>query len=315
MTPELPIGLSSGNLLLREIKNYPILAPDELEALAKIKDRGLAAASLLDTSIHEPDMLIDVELGRQAEEKIVLANMGLVTSTANRYQGLGLDFEDLFQEGCFGLMHAARNYDWKKGVQFSTYAVPCIEGEILKAIADTSNPIRIPRNYGAVATKLRRIKRELKAELGTEPSLDEIYSTYTSTSYDDYLDGKVEENPQETSKTTAENILRATNPQSWELLTEEEIADWEDSGSFAQRMADTAQIATALDYTFKPGRNCFTGEKTLRNREICVMSLNGFSNKEISEELGITRERVRQILKKYLPILGDSLQDSPLPTP
>ncbi len=105
--------------------------------------------------------------------KIVENNLGLVHSCANRFKGRGVDYDDLFQAGCIGLIKAADKFDETRGFSFSTYAVPVILGEIKKIFRD-GGAIKIGRTIKEKARNAQSIREELSLSLGREPTVGEI---------------------------------------------------------------------------------------------------------------------------------------------
>lgn len=104
---------------------------------------------------------------------LVTENLGLVHSCANRFRGRGVDYDDLFQAGCVGLIKAAAGFDPELGFRFSTYAVPAILGEIKRIFRD-GGTVKIGRAAKEKARRLFAIKEQLSMELGKEPSVSEI---------------------------------------------------------------------------------------------------------------------------------------------
>jgi RNA polymerase primary sigma factor len=131
---------------------YPLLTAAEEVELAKAIERGDLAA----------------------KERMINSNLRLVVSIARRYQGHGLPFPDLIQEGMFGLIRASEKFDWRRGFKFSTYATLWIQQSIQRALSNTSRTIRIPVHIEQRQRKLARTERELTTELGREPSDEEL---------------------------------------------------------------------------------------------------------------------------------------------
>ena len=109
----------------------------------------------------------------EAREQLINENLRLVVGIARRFVGRGYELEDLFQIGSIGLMKAVDKFDPSYNVQFSTYAVPMIIGEIRRFIRD-DNPIKVSRALKETAFKGRRAKQILGQHLGREPSVSEI---------------------------------------------------------------------------------------------------------------------------------------------
>lgn len=106
-------------------------------------------------------------------QQFVEENMGLVHACANRFRGRGVEYDDLFQAGCVGLVKAANGFDASLGYAFSTYAVPAILGEIKRIFRD-GGAVKIGRAAKEKARLLLRIRDTLAAELDREPTIEEI---------------------------------------------------------------------------------------------------------------------------------------------
>lgn len=110
---------------------------------------------------------------KQAQDKIIEENTGLVWSVVRRFLGRGHDAEDLFQVGCIGLIKAVQKFDMSFNVKFSTYAVPMIMGEIKRFIRD-DGIIKVSRSLKELAAKARKAKEALTERHGREPTVNEI---------------------------------------------------------------------------------------------------------------------------------------------
>ncbi len=106
------------------------------------------------------------------EEKIE-NNIGLVYSIANRFAGKGVDYEDLVQIGCVGLIKAVDNFDESRGFSFSTYAVPLIIGEIRQFFRDDGT-VKVSRSVKELGRKIAKLKEEFILDKGVEPTISEI---------------------------------------------------------------------------------------------------------------------------------------------
>ena len=106
-------------------------------------------------------------------ENLIKDNFGLVHACANKFRGRGVDYDDLFQAGCVGLVKAADNFDASRGFAFSTYAVPVILGEIRRIFRD-GGAVKIGRSLKEKARNAMKIRDELSAELGREPTVSEL---------------------------------------------------------------------------------------------------------------------------------------------
>jgi RNA polymerase primary sigma factor len=139
-------------LLLSEISLHPLLTAAEEVALAKRIERG--------------DIV--------AKHRMVESNLRLVVSIAKRYRGFGLPLLDLIQEGAIGLNRAVEKFDWRRGHKFSTYATWWIRQAIQRAISNNARTIRIPVHVLERRRKVETTMRQLETELGRRPTRDEI---------------------------------------------------------------------------------------------------------------------------------------------
>jgi RNA polymerase primary sigma factor len=143
---------SGVELFLAEIGRHRLLSAAEEVALAKRVERGDLAA----------------------KKQMVNANLRLVVSIAKRYRGRGVPFLDLIQEGTLGLNRAVEKFDWRLGYKFSTYAHWWIRQAVERAIASQARTIRLPFHVIERRQKLARAARALAPALGREPSLEEL---------------------------------------------------------------------------------------------------------------------------------------------
>ena len=111
---------------------------------------------------------------QRARKMLVERNLRLVISVAKRYRGMGLPFEDLIQEGNLGLLRAVQRFDPELGHRFSTYATWWIRQAVSRALADKGRTIRLPVHAGEKMRKTTRTSNELSAELGREPTDEEV---------------------------------------------------------------------------------------------------------------------------------------------
>ena len=113
------------------------------------------------------------EWDKEAREKLISGNLRLVLSVIQRFNNRGENPDDLFQVGCIGLMKAIDHFDVNQGVQFSTYGVPMIIGEVRRFLRD-NNSVRVSRSMRDTAYKAIQCKEKLTAENGKEPTVEEI---------------------------------------------------------------------------------------------------------------------------------------------
>jgi len=152
LSTEAPLTTDSLQMFLNEAGRYPLLTAAEEVELAK-----------------------RIELGdMRAKERMITSNLRLVVSIARRYQTQGITLGDLIQEGVIGLIRATEKFDWRRGFKFSTYATWWIRQAVTRALADKGRTIRIPVHVVEREQKVSRTERELAAKLGYAPSDDEI---------------------------------------------------------------------------------------------------------------------------------------------
>jgi RNA polymerase primary sigma factor len=152
LTADAPLTTDSLQLFLNEAGRYPLLTAAEEVELAKRIERG--------------DMV--------AKERMITSNLRLVVSIARRYQTQGITLGDLIQEGVIGLIRATEKFDWRRGFKFSTYATWWIRQAVQRGVANKARTIRIPVHVVEREQKVARTERELFARLGHLPSEEEI---------------------------------------------------------------------------------------------------------------------------------------------
>mgnify|MGYP000444748370 CR=1 FL=1 len=114
-----------------------------------------------------------LELTDRSRQEMIEQNIGLVHSCAHRFKGRGIEYDDLFQAGCMGLVKACDAFDFDRGVRFSTYAVPMIAGEIRRYLRD-NNSIRVSRSLRDTAYKALCAREQLTRLHAKEPTIMEI---------------------------------------------------------------------------------------------------------------------------------------------
>ena len=170
-------------MYLKEIGKVDLLTASEEVDLAMKIEAGLEAtekleaadAGELELTRAEMRRLTRIEnVGLEAKQALISANLRLVVSIAKRYVGRGMLFLDLIQEGNLGLIRAVEKFDYQKGFKFSTYATWWIRQAITRAIADQARTIRIPVHIVETINKLVRVQRQLLQDLGRDPTPEEI---------------------------------------------------------------------------------------------------------------------------------------------
>lgn len=180
------VSFSSGDQVkdyLRAIGKYPLLNAEKEVVLSKRIEAGLYAGHVLEQTMLEgttPPEYQQYELewlaedGVQAQDEFFHSNLRLVVSIAKRYQGMGMDFMEIIQEGNLGLRHAVEMFDFAKGYKFSTYATWWVKQSIHRALANQGRTIRVPIHMSEVVHKLSKMKAKLTDELERDPTVDEL---------------------------------------------------------------------------------------------------------------------------------------------
>ena len=141
----------------------------------KVEICGVNTATLPVLRAAETRSLLERARGGDAaaREKLIAGNLRLVLSVVQRFSGRGESMDDLFQVGCIGLIKAIDAFDLSQGVQFSTYGVPMITGELRRFLRDHS-ALRVSRSMRDTAYKVLQAKEKLTAAGGREPSVEEL---------------------------------------------------------------------------------------------------------------------------------------------
>ncbi len=232
---------------------------------------------------QEIELAKRIEAGdKEAVQQFVLANLRLVVSIAKRYVGRGLSLLDLIQEGNIGLMRAVQRYDWRRGHRFSTHATWWIRQAISRAVADKGRAIRLPVYVNTALNRVRRERQRLVQEMGRDPTEQELA---------DALGMDVER--------LHELEAAPGTPISLELPVGED--EEQELGDVLADEASTSPEEAATTRTMKQEVQEVL-EDVLTPRERLVLQLrfglgNGhtFPLEQVGRQLGITRERVRQI--------------------
>jgi RNA polymerase primary sigma factor len=265
----LPASADSLELFLNEIGRYPLLTAAEEVALAKRVERG----------------------DRAAKERMINSNLRLVVHVAKRYRGHGVPFGDLIQDGVIGLNRAVEKFDWRKGFKFSTYATWWIRQAVQRSVAGQARTIRVPTHVHERRQTLNRHSRKLELDLGRPPTYEELAKAT----------GLALKHVEE-ALSVAEARASLNSPVGDE---DSELGDL-----FADENADDPEELAEDSLRARAVREALS-QLPERERRILELrfGLDGEpqSLEAIGAELGLTRERIRQLETQAMANLSELL--------
>ncbi len=253
------------DVYLHEINRTPLLSREEEQQLARRIRKG----------------------DKKALDRLVKANLRFVVSIAKQYSNQGLPLEDLINDGNLGLIKAAHRFDEKRGYKFISYAVWWIRQAMLQSLAEHSRIVRLPLNRAGTLYRIGKVSRQLDQELGRAPSAKEIAKKL-----------KLSEEEVEDTMHIANTHVSLDDPYSSDQddtslvdYLQDERAPMPDEETYERALSDDMEKALG----------------TLSERERLILSMyfgiNGeepLTLEEIGKELGLTRERIRQIKEKAI---------------
>lgn len=263
---EIPdLSADSIQMYLREIGKVPLLTGEEELSLAKRKERG----------------------EREAEKRLIEANLRLVVSIAKKFVGKSLSLLDLIQEGNIGLFRAVEKFEYRKGYKFSTYATWWIRQAITRALADQSRTIRIPVHMVETINKFHQIERRLIQDLGREPLPEEIAAEM------------------EEEVTKVKYIMKISQET---VSLETSVGDDDEDSTLEDFIEDVKNIgpdrSAALrllkDYVAQIIKDLSPREQKILEMRFGLLDGVSHTLEEVGQEFDVTRERIRQIEAKAL---------------
>lgn len=252
-------------MYLREIGKIPLLTAEEEVALAKRKEKN----------------------DKEAERRLIEANLRLVVSIAKKFVGKSLTLLDLIQEGNVGLFRAVKKFEYRKGYKFSTYATWWIRQAITRALADQSRTIRIPVHMVETINKFKQIERRLIQDLGREPLAEELAAE---------MDLPIEK-VRHIQKISQETVSLTAS-----VGDDDEDSKLEDFIEDTKTISPDKQAARELlkDYVDEAMVDLTPREQKILEMRFGLIDGVSHTLEEVGREFDVTRERIRQIEAKAL---------------
>lgn len=298
---------AAGAMYLREIAAHELLSASQEVLLAQQLELGKAAGHELATADDTLDADRRQELeqqanaGDRARQRLIECNLRLVVSVARRYIGRGLPFLDLVQEGNIGLQTGIDKYDWTRGFRLSTYVYWWIRQAMSRAISDQSRSVRLPGHVIEFLASSARAERELAAELGHDPTVEELAV---------YLD--VDPQRITEARQAARSPVSLETPVGEDsTFTQGDLIRDEAATDAAHRSSEASEVSELLESALD---QLSPRERHILRHRFGLDSGEERSLRELSRELGLSSERIRQIERgalsklRSMPRFGRELQ-------
>ncbi|MCL2354345.1 MAG: RNA polymerase sporulation sigma factor SigG [Oscillospiraceae bacterium] len=231
------------------------------------------------TNKEKRELFVKIKAGdMKAREELANGNLRLVLSVIQRFTGRGENIDDLFQVGCVGLIKAIDNFDTTLNVQFSTYAVPMIIGEIRRYLRD-NNPIRVSRSIRDLAYKALQAKEKLTRQNSKEPTVEEIAKELEVSKEEVVMSLEAIQDPMSLQEPVY-------NEGSESIYIMDQVKD---SKNTDEKWAENITISEAM--------------KKLSPREKSIISkrfFDGRTQMEVAEEIGISQAQVSRLEKSAI---------------
>ncbi len=278
-------------IYLRDIGEVPLLtAADEVRLACDI-EVGLLAAERLGserplTDADRRDLQVLVEQGQRSKDVLVESNLRLVVALAKRYAGSGTAMLDLIQEGNLGLMRAVEKFDHRRGFKFSTYATWWIRQAIARGFCEQGRTIRIPVHVVEAIQRVRKHQRALFQQLGRNPTIEELATL---------------------SELTPEKVVDLLRLADEPISLDLRVGDGE-QGDLADLIVDDSTDEPLNELGLQALRRevdqllrvVGAREQHVLSMRFGLRGLRPHTLEEVGNELGVTRERARQIEARAL---------------
>lgn len=224
----------------------------------------------------------------EAREKLVMSHMNLVRFLANKFKNRGEPLDDLIQVGYLGLLKAIDRFDPSRGLEFTTYATPTIMGEIKRHFRDKGWSVRVPRRLQELSAKVNQATDALTTELQRSPKIEEIA---------EYLDASVDEVLEAMESSSAYSSVPLEGTGSNDNDDAPSVLDRYATEDSSLNFTDDRLIIEEALKGFSP-----------REREVIDLRfLQGMTQIEIAEQLGISQVQVSRLLRRTLKKIQDKI--------